>query len=79
MLDGGEGLAAARAHRAGGAVGRDELGVRLLEGEELALQRVVLGVRDLRSVLGVIEVVVTLDLTAKRLDTGGGVLLSCHG
>src|SRR5262245_26333889 len=79
VLHGSEGLAAARAHRAGGAVGGDELGMRLLEGDELALQRVVLGVRDLRAVLGVIEVVVTPYLTAKRLDTGGGVLLSSHG
>jgi len=79
MLDGSEGLAAAGAHRAGGAVGRDELGVRVLEGDELALQRVVLGVRDLRAIVSVIERVVTPYLTAEGLDTGGSVLRSSHG
>ncbi len=64
MLDGGERLAGAAAHRLGGAVRRAQLGVLGLERGQLPLQRVVLGVADLGKVLPVIERIVAADLAA---------------
>ena len=46
-------------------VGRDELGVRLLDREELADERVVLGVGDLGPVEDVVEVLVPAELVAQ--------------
>ncbi len=66
MLDGGESLPGTAAHRLGGAVRRDQLGVLGLERLQLPLQRVVLRVADLGTVLPVIERVVAADLAAKR-------------
>ena len=53
-------------------VGRDELGVRLLERLQLVEERVVGGVLDLRVVEDVVAVVVVPDEAAELLDPLAG-------
>jgi hypothetical protein len=52
----------------GRARGAREVGVGRLEGDQLLLERIVLGVGDLRSSLAVVELAVALDLLAQSLD-----------
>ena len=79
VLNGCEGEGALPAHGLGGAVGRDEGGMGVLERPQLAEQRVVLGVRGLGTIDDVVEVVVAPDLLAQLIDSCGGVGLGRHG
>ena len=79
VLDGGEDLHGLARHALGGAVGRDEVRVRLLQRPELPHEAVVLGVGDLGAVLGVVEAVVVADLLPQLLDPLAGVGLLRHG
>ena len=79
VLHGGEGLGATAARALGRAVGRDQLGMGLLQLNQLAVQPVVLGVGDLGPVQDMVEVVVPVDLLAQLVDPGGGVGRLGHG
>ena len=71
-----EGLAHVAAHALGVAVGRDELGMLALDGDELLQQAVELGVRHLRRVEGVVlvgrmvEDAAQLEGTMRRIRAG---------
>ena len=76
MLDGGKAGDGLSGHPLGGGVGGEEVGVALLEGDELAVEPVVLLVGDLRRILDVVEVVVLADRRPQRLRPLRGVLAS---
>jgi hypothetical protein len=66
-------LAGLAPHALGGAVGRDQLGVPLLEVTQLAVELVVLLVPDLRLSLYVVQVVVPPDQVAQLEDAALGL------
>ena len=55
-------------------IDRDQLGVLRLDLPQLANQEVVLGVGDLRTVVGVVPLVVVRDLLPKVRDPGGDLV-----
>src|SRR5947209_1165441 len=61
------------AHALGGRIGGDEVGVLLLELGQLAVERVVLSVRQLGLVEHVVEVLVPANLPAELLQASGDV------
>ena len=68
VLDGTERIDGLAGHALRRAVGGDEVGECALEIPQLAHERVVLGVRDLGSRLGVIQVIVVVDLLPQLAD-----------
>ena len=75
MLDRLEGLRRRAADTLGRGVGRPEGRVRVLEGRELAHQRIELGVRDLWIAQDVIALLVVADQPSKFVETLGGELV----
>ncbi len=73
VLDRREQLVTRSSRPLGGALGRDQLGMRGLQLDQLAPEPVVLGVADLGSVLGVVEIVVAVDLLPQGFDPGDHV------
>ena len=63
-------------HTLRGRVGRDQLGVALLEGTKLPIQRVVVGVEDLRAIEDVVAVVMPTDQGAKLVHPAGDILVT---
>ena len=73
-----EALQGLRPHALGGGVGRHELRPAGFELLQLAHEAVVLGIRDLRLVEHVIEIVVVIDLAAQRLHAPPDILGDAH-
>ena len=67
LLEGGEGRAADALR---GRVGGEPLGVRSLEGFELSIERVIVGVADLGARVDIVEAVMAADFGAELFDAG---------